>query len=161
MATRLSQAEVLEIINRYSAGDSLRAIADQMGRNIKTVQNTLIQNGVERRGKGWPKNPSGERAWHWKGGRRRYSRGYIGVWIAPDDPMASMRNASGAVYEHRLVMARSLGRPLTTSETVHHLNGIRDDNRIENLQLRTGNHGSGVSLTCRQCGSHDIEACEL
>ena len=97
----------------------------------------------------------------WKGGRVEVTGGYVGVWIAPDDPLASLRNVHGYALEHRLVMARSLNRPLDSHETVHHKNGDRSDNRIENLQLRNGRHGKGMVYTCRNCGSHDVEAHDL
>lgn len=71
---------------------------------------------------------------HWKGGRYK-SEGYIKVWIAPNDFFASMRGKGGYAMEHRIIMAKHLGRVLHLWETVHHKNHIRDDNRIENLQL--------------------------
>ena len=61
--------------------------------------------------------------------------GYIKSWISKSDPMYSMVSKCGYILEHRLVMARHLGRPLKPWEVVHHKNGIRGDNRIENLEL--------------------------
>jgi hypothetical protein len=44
-------------------------------------------------------------------------------------------NSKGAIAEHRLVMSLQLGRPLLSNENVHHINGDRKDNRLENLEL--------------------------
>src|SRR5262245_59897965 len=58
--------------------------------------------------------------------------GYIRV-LAPDHPSAW--RSTGYVLEHRLVMERTLDRYLYPEESVHHMNGVRDDNRPENLEL--------------------------
>lgn len=88
-------------------------------------------------------------------------RGYIRIKMDPSDPLFVMADKAGRTYEHRLVLARSLGRALYGDETVHHINGEKTDNRLENLQLRSGSHGPGVVRRCNDCGSHNIESIEM
>jgi len=71
----------------------------------------------------------------WKGGKTKNTSGYIMVKIEPDHPYYSMARKQGYVLEHRLIVASKLGRPLLKTEQVHHINGIKDDNRPDNLKL--------------------------
>lgn len=91
---------------------------------------------------------SGENNPAWKGGRVYTAFGYI--WVnTPGHPNPSSKNY---VFEHRLMMEQHLGRYLRREEVVHHINGVKDDNRIGNLMLFAndsehaifeGRHGPG------------------
>lgn len=74
---------------------------------------------------------------NWKGGRTLSKAGYVYLWC----PESKRRT-----FEHRVVMEKHLGRKLHSFETVHHKNGNKLDNRIDNLELRVGNHGRGQDV---------------
>ena len=80
-----------------------------------------------------------ERNPYWRGGKSKV-HGYIIIYC-PNHPF----NNGGYVREHRLKMEKKIGRYLREDEDVHHLNGIRDDNRLKNLKLLT--HGEHTTLT--------------
>lgn len=85
----------------------------------------------------------GENHPSWKGGRTITREGYVKVH-AKGHPRADRH---GMVWEHQIVMEGNIGRTLTREENVHHLNGIRDDNRIENLELWTKSQPAGQRVS--------------
>jgi hypothetical protein len=89
----------------------------------------------------------GERSGSWRGGRWLDKKtGYIKI---KDD------NSEGYPYrfEHRMVMEKFLGRRLQRWEQVHHINGIKNDNRIENLSVTVKYNHKGVFI-CPFCKNH-------
>lgn len=80
-------------------------------------------------------------------GRHLQPSGYVFVSIPKDHPLLDERKQKGIrnarMPEHRLVMEQHLGRRLLKNENVHHKNGVRHDNRIENLELWTKSQPTG------------------
>ena len=66
-------------------------------------------------------------------GTKKHSGGYVMVY-EPGHPYA---DRTGYVLEHRLMMEKHLGRHLFSDEIIHHMNGDKTDNRLENLELTT------------------------
>lgn len=83
---------------------------------------------------------------------RHLVRGYV-VFIFPSHPNAGK---GGEVAEHTLVMSEHLGRALVPGESVHHKNGVRDDNRIENLELWSKSQPAGQRVTDKLSWAREI-----
>ena len=105
----------------------------------KTPENEHLNRSLARKG---------EKSNLWNGGTSMSSKGYRLIKM----PEHRRANRKGYVLEHILVFERECGISLPDNCCVHHLNGIKDDNRIENLCMMTHSshtvhHHMGTKLT--------------
>jgi len=125
--------------NRGYVAMGRKVMARHLGRYLERDEIVLYKNGDKldnsienlRLTKRKTPFPSSGRKWSQKQKGFAMEKGYAVIWN-PDHPMA---RKTGYIAEHRLIMAEHLGRMLELDEHVHHINGNRLDNRIENLEL--------------------------
>jgi len=110
------------------------------------------------------KGKVGEKNGHWGGGRNIDAYGYVLVKLQPDDPYYPMATKSGYVKEHRLAIAKKLGRCLEKWEEVHHKGETfpvqsrrnKSDNISDNLLLvGSGGHNTMIEKTLKQLESEN------
>ena len=149
---KFSDEDVVEMERQWKSGVSQSVIAKHFSTHQTIIGRVFQSRGIAKE----DRRARGATHGSWKGGRITNGSGYTAVSVSHDSPYAEMRSAMNYVPEHRLVMAQSLGRVLRRSESVHHINGDKLDNRLENLQLRQGSHGKNAAFCCADCGSTNI-----
>jgi len=145
-----------------------REIAEELNTTTDAIIYQFKKLGIKRRTKSEAKQLQykqgfvsvtsirGENAINWRGGKSITQQGYVRVVLKPvDDFYQPMSQKVGkntyAILEHRLVMAKHLGRCLSPIEKVHHLNGNKQDNRIINLELVSPSNHSLRTFFCHDC----------
>ncbi len=130
-------------------GRKRKPFSEEWKRNIglakkgqKHSEETKKKMSIANKGRQWSKehlenfivSRTGPKHPNWKGGKYK-SHGYVYV-TKKKHPFSDKK---GKIFEHRIVMEKSLGRFLSPEEVVHHINCIKDDNKTENLKLFPNN----------------------
>ena len=127
----LDLQKVNQIYELFEAGSMISEIVTKLHTNRETVRQYLLakytpeqKRAIVRKNIRWLR---GQDSPNWKGGKEITKEGYVVLWISRKEK----------ILEHRKVMEDHLGRKLTRSEVVHHINGNNADNRLSNLELTT------------------------
>ncbi len=137
-AKAFDEAKALQLLEKLG---TYSAVADTLGTSLWLVRQTAKKHGVASRHRSYLK-PGTPPTWT----RTRDTAGYL-RWVAviPKHSRGAVPEYIG-IQDHGLTMEKHIGRALYPSETVHHKNGIRDDNRLENLELWDKSHPHGQRI---------------
>lgn len=114
--------DVFKLHEIYDNGMTMQELEDTFGISRKVIGRLFKKHGLHIRTKS--ENKIGELNGSFDGNPRYTKDGYIEIW-----------NGSKRILEHRYIMEQYLNRKLNSDEVIHHINGIKDDNDINNLEL--------------------------
>lgn len=142
-----SKREIDILIKLYPT-ESIEYTAKVLGRSVIAVRHKAVNLGIKRDPRAEYQTRSaarrGELTHNYKGYKRKTSGGYVVLY----KPEFKGARKDGLIMEHRYVMSLHIGRPIRKDEAVHHINGNKTDNRIENLLLMT--HGEHSAMHNRE-----------
>lgn len=137
MNFKWSEEEVLLLKDKYSCSTNNELIALFPNKTFlaiyKKAYSLNLKRDEEIKFLNRSKAKSGKNATNWNGGVRRTSKGYIQI-LMPEHKRA---DKGGYVMEHIVVYEKATGIEVPRNCCIHHLNGIKNDNRIENLCMMT------------------------
>jgi hypothetical protein len=126
---------------------SVSDIADECGVGFTTISRWLERFEIREK-RPYSAARKGDKAPFWRGGKYKDNHsGYIYIY----NPSHPFTKNGRYVLEHRLVMEKFIGRYLRANEIIHHRNKIKDDNRIENLEIIFVGEPNCGKVMCPYC----------